>query len=318
MLLHLQFGWGIPPGITFPLVQTPALSRAEFLQELDNHIALLSPEFESAWLIDHLQFDDADLLEAWSTISYLMGRAPQLHFGNMVLAQSFRNPALLAKMAATLQYLSQDRLYLGIGTGWKQDEYQAYGFEFPPAGARVEQLDEAISIIRMLWSTSPATFHGQHYRIENAYCQPQNERKPAIMIGGKKPRMLRLIARQADWWNIDWSDIQECRELVQSMEEACAEVGRDPRTLRRTWFGWTVCAPTSAEAHATAHGNTGLIGTPSEVLAQIEAYIALGIDYFMLASPKFPDTTTIKLLKRDVIPVLKAKYNNDTPPHYTI
>ena len=145
MSLHLQFGWGLLPGITFPLVQTTPLSHTEFLQELDNQIALLSPEFESAWLIDHLQFDDGDLLEAWSMMSYFMGKAPQLHFGNMVLCQSFRNPALLAKMAATLQYLSQDRLYLGIGAGWKEDEYRAYGFDFPPSGVRVTQLDEAIN-----------------------------------------------------------------------------------------------------------------------------------------------------------------------------
>jgi alkanesulfonate monooxygenase SsuD/methylene tetrahydromethanopterin reductase-like flavin-dependent oxidoreductase (luciferase family) len=94
-------------------------------------------------------------------------------------------------MTASLQYLSGNRLYLGIGAGWKEDEYQAYGYEFPPAGRRVDQLDEALHIIRALWTESPATFTGQHYRINGAWCEPKPESIPPIMIGGKRPRMLR-------------------------------------------------------------------------------------------------------------------------------
>jgi alkanesulfonate monooxygenase SsuD/methylene tetrahydromethanopterin reductase-like flavin-dependent oxidoreductase (luciferase family) len=272
-------------------------------------IAQITIPFDSAWVIDHLQFDDTDVLEGWTTLTYLMGHAPHLHFGNMVLSQSFRNPALLAKMAATAQYLSGNRLYLGIGAGWKEDEYHAYGYAYPSPGVRVDQLDEAITIIRTLWTVTPATFTGQHYRIRNAFCTPKPDRAPPIMIGGKKPRMLRLIARQADWWNVDWADLDECRHLVQEMEHACREVGREPATLRRTWFGWAVCAPTTEEAQAIAGGYGGIVGTPTQVIEQLEAYIALGFDYFMLTSPQFPDPTSIELLKREVIPVLQAKYN---------
>ena len=130
--------------------------------------------------------------------------------------------------------------------------------------------------------------------------------------------MMRLIARQADWWNIDWSNLAERRELVLAMDKACAEVGRDPKTLRRTWFGWVVCAPTMREAQAIANGREGIVGTPTEVIAQLEAYIDLGIDYFMFASAQFPDSTTLGLLKGEVIPTLKAKYNDGTLPNYRI
>lgn len=311
MSRHLQFGWGLPPGANFPVLRIPALSRVDFLTELDHHLAHITAPFDSAWVIDHLQFDDADVLEAWTTLSYLMAHAPDLHFGTMVLSQSFRNPALLAKMAATLQYLSRSRLYLGIGTGWKDDEYSAYGFPYPSPGTRVDQLDEAITIIRALWTNPPATFTGQHYRIQNAWCEPRADCAPPIMVGGKKPRMLRLVARQADWWNVDWADIEECRQLVQEMDRACAEVGRDPATLRRTWFGWAVCAPTTAEAQAIAGDDGGIVGTPAEIITQLESYIELGFEYFMLISPQFPDHRSIELFKSDVIPVLQAKYNRD-------
>lgn len=293
------------------MLRIQEMSRADFLKELDHLLPQITSPFDSAWIIDHLQFDEFDVLEGWTTLSYMMARAPHLHFGTMVLSQSFRNPALLAKMAATLQYLSGNRLYLGIGTGWKKDEYHSYGYPYPAPSVRVDQLDEAVSIIRAMWTTSLATFTGKHYHIHNVWCEPKPDPAPPIMIGGKKPRMLRLIARQADWWNVDWAGLEECRQLTQEMDRACMEVGRDPATLRRTWFGWVACAPTTEEAHAVAEGYDGIIGTPGEVIEQLEAYIALGFEYFMLVSPQFPDPTTIELLKREVIPVLQATYGKE-------
>lgn len=318
MSQHLQFGWGIAPGYNFPILRIPPLSPAAFLVELYRQLAQITAPFDSAWVIDHLQFDNADVLEGWTTLSYLISQAPHLHFGNMVLSQSFRNPALLAKMAATVQYLSGNRLYLGIGAGWKEDEYHAYGYDYPSPGVRVDQLNEAITIIRTLWSNAPASFRGKYYHIDNAWCTPKPEQAPPIMIGGKKPRMLRLIARQADWWNVDWASPDECRQLVEEMEQACREVGRDPTTLRRTWFGWAVCARTTQEARVIAGDNDGMIGTPTEVIEQLEAYIGLGFDYFMLVSPQFPDPMSIELLKSEVIPVLQAKYNGNSPENTTL
>ena len=314
MLRQLQFGWVIAPGATFPIYSCD-LPRHAFPEALHRQVATLPDAFESAWMVDHLQFDSGDILEGWTTMTYLMGGHPRLHFGNMVLSQAYRNPALLAKMAASLQYLSGNRLVLGIGTGWKEDEYHAYGYPFPPPGIRVEQLEEALHIIRALWTDTPATFTGQHYRISNAWCEPKAEYPPPIMIGGKKSRMLRLIARSADWWNLDCLDgtsADECRPLVEQLEHACVEVGRDPATLRRTWFGWVACAPTAEEARAIAGGAAGIIGTPAEVVEQFRGYIELGFDYFMVAVPRFPEPTTLHLLATEVIPVLRQDYaSND-------
>lgn len=313
----IQFGWLLAPGSNFPLTRTGGMSRAQFPQELESQLAEISAPFDSAWVMDHLQWEESDVIEGWTALSYLMGRFSHLHFGNMVLNQSFRNPALIAKMAATLQYLGRNRLYLGGGAGWNQAEYPAYGYPFPPAGVRVNQLDEAITIIRALWSGSPASFSGQHFRIQDAWCEPKPDLDPPIMIGGKKPKMLHLIARQADWWNVNWVGLEECRRLVQQMDQVCAEVGRDPTTLRRTWLGWAACASTAEEAQAIGGDYRGIFGSPSEVISQLEEFIALGFDYFMLASPQFPDITSIQLLKREVIPVLQLRHPQSSTPSST-
>lgn len=114
--------------------------QATFVQDLNLALELVAGHFDSAWMIDHLQFGDSDLLEGFTALTYIAALHPQLKFGHTVLCQSFRNPALLAKMGATLQFLSEGRFILGIGAGWHAEEYHAYGYDFPTAGARVEQL----------------------------------------------------------------------------------------------------------------------------------------------------------------------------------
>lgn len=108
-------------------------------------------------------------------------------------------------MAATLQYMSGGRFMLGIVAGWKEDEYKAYGYDFPAAAVRVEELEETLQIIKALWRDGQATVEGKHYRVIDAWCEPKPDPVPTIMIGGSKRRMLRLIARHADWWNVSWT-----------------------------------------------------------------------------------------------------------------
>src|SRR5690349_20640993 len=135
-------------------------------------IEALSPAFTTLWLEDHFQVGDSEHLECLTTLTYLAALYPRLKVGSLVLGQGYRNPALLAKMAANLQALSGGRLILGLGAGWKEDEYRAYGYTFPPVKTRMEQLEEAIQILRALWTTAPATFVGRHYSIHDAYCVP--------------------------------------------------------------------------------------------------------------------------------------------------
>jgi alkanesulfonate monooxygenase SsuD/methylene tetrahydromethanopterin reductase-like flavin-dependent oxidoreductase (luciferase family) len=125
---RVQFGWSMPRGAGTPQ------ERGTYTADVERAFDLIRGRFDSAWFVDHLQFGDADLLEAWTTVTYWAARQPDFQFGHAVLCQSFRNPALLAKAGATLQFLSGGRLILGLGAGWHEEEYRAYGYDYPPAG----------------------------------------------------------------------------------------------------------------------------------------------------------------------------------------
>src|SRR5258706_10948218 len=133
-------------------------------------IRTLSPGFTTLWVEDHLQLGETATHESMTTLSYFAGEFPQFRVGALVLCQSYRNPALTAKMAANLQLLSGGRFILGLGAGWKEDEYHAYGYSFPDTKTRLEQLEEAAIIVKAMWSSRPATFLGKHYTIRDPYC----------------------------------------------------------------------------------------------------------------------------------------------------
>ena len=300
---HIQFGWTLPNG---PRTQ----ERSSFLADVHQGFSTIQGHFDSAWLIDHLQFDTNPLLEGWTALTYFAAQHPEFDFGHAVLSQSFRNPALLAKMAATFQYLSDGHFILGIGAGWKEDEYKAYGYDFPSAGGRVEELEETLQIVKALWRDKQATVEGKHYQVRNAYAEPKPNPVPTIMIGGSKPRMLRLVARHADWWNVSWTGIEDYRAQVTACEKACDEVGRDSTTLRRTWFGGCLCAPTEAEVKtlnvAGMSSANAFVGTPAQILEQMQPFLDLGVDYFMLSCGGFPQLTTLETLVSEVLPKLNG------------
>jgi alkanesulfonate monooxygenase SsuD/methylene tetrahydromethanopterin reductase-like flavin-dependent oxidoreductase (luciferase family) len=299
-------------GFIMPADQLDKTCRATFVADLNRALALVSGCFDSAWIIDHLQFGDADQLESFTALSYMAALHPQLKFGHTVICQSFRNPALLAKMGATLQFLSGGRFILGIGAGWHEEEYRAYGYDFPPAGDRVEQLDEALQIIKAMWTAPKATFEGKHYSVRDAYCEPRPNPRPPIMVGAFKPKMLRLTAQHADWWNVSSTPVSTYRRMVESFEQACAEVGRDPAAVRRTWGGGCACAPTRAEVERLAGGrmdlddpdNFDFLGTPQQIVELMRPFIDLGVDYFMLDCGGFPELTTLEMLVSEVLPAL--------------
>ena len=299
-------------GLVLPTEYRDQARRASLVADLDRTLALAAGHFDSAWMVDHLQFGDIDVLEGFTALTYLCARHPRLRFGNAVLCQSFRNPALLAKMAATLQFLSGGRFILGLGAGWHEEEYTAYGYPFPSAGVRVEQLEEAVQIIRLLWSQETATFSGRHYRVAGARCQPRPQPAPPIMIGAFQPRMLGLAARRADWWNVSSTSLASYRPMVERFNAACVEAGRGPATVRRTWIGGCACATTTAEAVDLTEGrwsadddeDFGFVGTPDPVLEQMQPFMALGVDTFMFDCAGFPELTTLEMLIGEVAPRL--------------
>src|SRR4030095_14643692 len=151
-----------------------------YMEDVNRLLAYVKGRYDSAWIIDHLE---GLVLEGWTALTYLPALPPERLWGHSVLCQSFRNPALLAKMSATLHYMSGGRFVLGIGAGWVEAEYRAYGYRFPPGRIRVAELEEALHIIKALWTQERATFEGQYYRIQEASCEPKPEPLPTFMVG---------------------------------------------------------------------------------------------------------------------------------------
>jgi alkanesulfonate monooxygenase SsuD/methylene tetrahydromethanopterin reductase-like flavin-dependent oxidoreductase (luciferase family) len=302
-MVDIQFGWSMPGG------PRAASHRVSYVADLQRGLELIAGRYDSAWMIDHLQEEDAYLMEGWTALTYLAALQPRLMFGSAVICQSFRNPALLAKMAATFQYMSGGRFILGIGAGWKKEEYLAYGYDFPPPNIRVEELDETLQIINAMWRDERATVLGNHYKVIDARCEPKPDPLPPIMIGASKPRMLRLAARYADWWNVSWTGISDYSKQVVECERACAEINRDPATLRRTWFGGCVCGPTEDAVKSLnitgISSNNAFVGTPNQIIEQMLPFIELGVNYFILGSGGFPNLTTLETLIQEVLPALQ-------------
>lgn len=294
-----------------PQLPPDQAQRAAFVADVDRALTLVSGRFDSARIIDHLWIGD---LESFTTLAYFAARHPSLKFGHTVICQSFRNPALVAKMGADLQFLSGGRFLLGIGAGWLEQEYTAYGYDFPPAAVRVEQLAEALQIIKGLWTQEKTTFTGKYYRVAEAACEPKPDPLPPIMVGAFKPRMLRLTAQYADEWNVSSTGIRKYRRLVETFERVCAQVGRDPATVQRSWGGGCICrhAQADAERIAGTRYNTDpleddfdFVGTPAQIIAQMRPFIDLGVRSFLLDCGGFPDLTTLELLIDEVLPEVK-------------
>ncbi|NJN83701.1 MAG: LLM class flavin-dependent oxidoreductase [Caldilineaceae bacterium] len=198
-MTSIRFGWHMP---SFPVDGSPG---SVFVEQIINVLERTEGYFESAWADDHMhpwarwQPSDTDALECVTTIAYLAAAFPTWKFGSSVLCQSYRNPALMAKMAANLQLLTGGRFIFGIGAGWMDEEYLAYNYEYPRPAVRIAQLEETIQITRALWTESPASFEGKYYRIDNAYCEPKPDPIPPILVGGGGEQLtLRVVAKHAD------------------------------------------------------------------------------------------------------------------------
>ncbi len=306
-MTQVQFGMNIP-------LSHAQYSREEFLAKIHTALDTISGHFDSIWIADHLQFGNRPLFEGWTALTHFAALHPELRYGHLVLCQLFRNPALLAKMAATTQYMSQGRFILGLGAGWAEEEARAYDLPFPTPGQRVSELEEQIQIINALWREEQVTFEGKYHRVTNAVCLPKPDPLPPLLIAGSQPRMLRLIARYADWWNAGVNDLAKAREQLQALDAACEQVGRDPKTLRRTAMIGVTCAPTEQEvqklvaAHQAPFG-PGFVGTPTQVVEQLQPLVEAGFDYFMISpGALLHANTSVEMLAHEVLPALKRAH----------
>lgn len=309
-MAKITFGWRVPD---WPEADAkPDAFRGQIFNFMD---ALQSGGYDSAWVGDHFfpwamqQDQSLDTIEAWTTIVYLLARYEKMRMGTIVLSQSYRPPALLAKMAADAQWLSNGRFILGIGAGWKENEYRAYGYDFPANGVRLDQLEEAAQIIRAMWSSERPSFEGKHYRIQDAYCNPRPVPAPPLLIGGAGPkRTLRIVAQYADWCNINNAPLAACRESLEILRGHCQAVGRSYESIVKTFACDNVAvAPTRAAAEAQRQASffgpgLSFCGTPDEVAAAIQPYVDLGITHFILRWVDFPSTAGAELFMKEVMP----------------
>lgn len=266
-----------------------------------NHrcIAALSAGFSTLWLEDHLQVGTTAELESLTTLSYLAALYPQFKVGTMVLSQAYRNPALLAKMAANLQYLSGGRLILGLGAGWKEDEYLAYGYAFPAVGARMDQLEETLQIVRTMWTQQPATFEGRYYHIRAAYCVPQPTPAIPILIGGGgEQRTLSIVARYADCWNFNSCTVAEYAHKLAILKQHCERIGRDPAEIKLTYLSTLSVSedPAQVQRHPQKHF---IAGNAAEVTRELAQFRALGVTHFLF---RFLDVATLEHFVAHVVP----------------
>jgi alkanesulfonate monooxygenase SsuD/methylene tetrahydromethanopterin reductase-like flavin-dependent oxidoreductase (luciferase family) len=262
-------------------------------------IQALSAGFTTLWVEDHLQWGAVDTLESVTTLSYLAAMYPQFKVGTLVLSQSYRNPALLAKMAANLQALSGGRVILGLGAGWKEDEYHAYGYPFPPVKTRMEQLEEAAQILRMMWRTQPATFKGKHYHIQNAYCAPQpSPMIPLLIGGGGEQRTLALVARYADWWNFNSVNVETYAHKLSILKQHCERIGRDPAEIKLTYLATASVSENPNEVVRSPQKHF-VAGNAAEVTRELEEFCALGVTHFVF---RFLDVASVERFVTTVVP----------------
>jgi alkanesulfonate monooxygenase SsuD/methylene tetrahydromethanopterin reductase-like flavin-dependent oxidoreductase (luciferase family) len=205
------------------------------------------PQIEHAWAFDHLLpiggDPDGPIFEGWTLLSALAAQTSRLRIGLMVTSNRIRPPALLAKIAATVDVVSGGRLDFGIGAGsrtdipWARREYDAYGLPYVGAGDAVGSLAEACTIIRRLWAEdAPFDFHGRYYDLTGAFCNPKPVQRPhpPIMIGGQATATLRVVAEHADVWNFPGGDVEAALARGAVLDRLCAEIGRDPASITRS------------------------------------------------------------------------------------
>lgn len=199
-----------------------------------------STGWDMACVTDHFmpatRAREGAVLESWSTLSALAAMVPRIRIGTIVLGNTYRHPALVAKMAAQVDIISGGRLLLGLGAGWQENEHEAYGIPFHTTRGRLERLDEACQVILSLWTEARSNFEGHYYRLSDAPMDPKPVQKPhpELMIGGGGERVtLRIVARRADHWNV-WAGPKVLARKTAILEEHCAKAGRDSRTIARS------------------------------------------------------------------------------------
>ncbi|HEX2049111.1 MAG TPA: LLM class flavin-dependent oxidoreductase [Actinomycetota bacterium] len=300
--------------------------------------------WDSVWVSDHLFLDwgkyggPADVqgsLECWTTMSALAAVTERVRIGSLALCNDLRNPALVAKMAATLDVLSGGRVDVGLGAGWYEPEYRAAGIPFERAGTRIRRLGEAAEIAGRMLAGEELTFAGRHYRVDAAICTPQpvQRPRPPIWVGGKGDLLLETAVRVADGWNFSWlGSFETYRERTATADRLCEKAGRDPASLRRSVGAYVVTGADRADLDARAErvaartpagvlgagpvsldelGASRVVGTTGEVVERLGGLADLGVEEVVVTLGVLPfqvaDEEDVELFGREVAAALQGE-----------
>ncbi|MEU1953900.1 LLM class F420-dependent oxidoreductase [Nocardia rhamnosiphila] len=330
----MRFGIFIPQGWRLDLVGLDPATHWEVMRGLAAR-ADANPVWESLWVYDHFHTvpepSEEATHEAWTLMSAFAATTTRVRLGQMCTAISYRNPAYLAKVAATVDLISGGRTEMGIGGGWYEHEWRAYGYGFPTAGERLGRLDEGVQIFRQAWQTGTATLDGRYYRVDGAIVRPlpaQEGGLPLWIAGGGEKKTLRIAAKYANYTNFAGNNPDEFTHKSEILRTHCAEVGTDfDAIVRSANFNVAIgateaeieqrksehaarIAPVLGEEKARAYvdnlNNGGAaVGTPEQIVEKLSAVRDRGLGYAIFNFPEAAyDTSGIELFEREVLPAL--------------
>ena len=305
----MKFGIDIPNGWKMSLVDIKDPVEA---YEAMTNIVTTGDElgYDSAWVVDHFHTVPTPTqeitFECMMMLAALARDTKNIRIGQIVLCNGYRNPALLAKMASTLDVLSHGRLNFGIGAGWYEHEYKAYGYPYPDAPERLRMLREALKVIHAMWSQEEAVFEGKYYQVRGAINQPKGVQKPHIPIligGGGEKVTLKLVAQYGDACNVG-GDLKTLQHKLEVLKEHCENVGRNFSDIHVTTGTYCSIADTDEEAlalvpEARKNGlaDTALVGSPATIRERIAMLEAHGVHELIIDFP-FPSAKNLEPLRR--------------------
>jgi len=281
-------------------------------------------DYHSVWVSDHLSREECkERAECWTTLTWLASITEEIRIGSMVLCNLYRHPGLIAKMASTLDILSDGRLEFGIGACWSEDECIDRGMEWPKPSKRLDMLRESVDICKKLWTMKKTTFKGKYYHFQDVYSEPKPLQKPhpPIMIGGSGEQItFKIVAEYADKSNFSGTE-KIMKKKMEALENHCKKVGRDYASIEKSMNIGVVIHPTLEKYHEDmkrrwkANGSPGrfqkwlekaeetfITGTPDMCVDELRSYVDLGVSLFVIRFGNIPDLTGLKLFADKVAP----------------
>lgn len=289
----------------------------DVMKQLGNHVE--QSGWDGIWLADHFmpnaEDTSAPLPEAWTTLAALAASIPRIRLGTLVTGNTYRHPAVLAKMAATVDHISDGRLVLGLGSGWQENEHEKYGIEFDTVAGRLQRLEEACQVIKSLFNEESANFKGKYYTLNDAplFPKPKQDTLPLLIGGGGEKVTLRITAQYADEWNV-WGNVELLTQKMAVLDQHCETLGRDPAEIQRSAVALLFVTEDAAFAKKMRDSTDKppkIAGTVSELRDVIAGYADAGVNELIV--PDFtlgPDCNqkkldTLDLFIEDIASVLK-------------